>query len=60
MINASCGVHDLYSSPNITRAIERRRMRWVGDVSSTGEKRREGYTVLVGKSERSCGPPRHG
>jgi len=29
-------VHDLYSSPNILRAIKSRRMRWVGHVVRMG------------------------
>ena len=39
---------DLYSSPNIVRVIKSRRMRWVGNVASMGE-RRDVYRVLVGK-----------
>jgi len=31
-------LHDLYSSPNILRAIKSRRMRWVGHVVRMGEK----------------------
>jgi hypothetical protein len=29
-------LHDLYSSPNILRVINSRRMRWVGHVARTG------------------------
>jgi hypothetical protein len=40
--------HDLYTSPNITRMVKSRRMRWVGHVACMGE-RRGAYRVLVGK-----------
>lgn len=53
-INAWHGVRDRYSSSDIIRAIKRRRMRCVGNVSSMGE-RRKAYTVLVGISGRSYG-----
>jgi hypothetical protein len=43
-------LNDLYSSPNIFRAIKSRRMRWVGHVSCMGE-RGGVYRVLVGKLE---------
>jgi hypothetical protein len=32
-------LHDLYSSPNIVRAIKLRRMRWAGHVAGWGGKR---------------------
>jgi hypothetical protein len=32
-------LRDLYSSPSIIRIIKSRRMRWVGHVARTGEKR---------------------
>ena len=32
-------LNDLYSSPNIVRVIESRRMRWVGHVARMGEER---------------------
>jgi len=38
--------NDLYSSPNIVRVIESRRMRWVGHVTRMGV-RRDVYRVLV-------------
>jgi hypothetical protein len=41
-------LNDLYSSPNIDRVIESRRMRWAGNVARMGE-RRDVYRVLVGK-----------
>jgi hypothetical protein len=41
-------LHNLYSSPDIIRQIKSRRMRWVGHVARTGE-RRKVYKVLVGK-----------
>jgi hypothetical protein len=52
-------LNDLYSSPNIVRAIKSRRMRWAGHVARMGEERGV-YRVLVGKSEgkRPLGRPR--
>jgi hypothetical protein len=44
-------LHDLYSSPNIIRIINSRRMRWAGHVARIGEKR-TAYRLLVGKPER--------
>ena len=43
-------LNDLYCSPNISRVIKSRRMRWAGHVARMGE-RRGIYRVLVGKSE---------
>ena len=40
-------LNDLYSSPNIVRVINSRRMRWVGHVARMGEER-SAYRVLVG------------
>ena len=43
-------LNDLYSSPNIIRAIKSRRMGWAGQVARMGD--RSGvHRVLVGKSE---------
>jgi hypothetical protein len=42
--------HDVYSSPNIVRVIESRRMRWAGHVARMGEGRSV-YWVLVGRPE---------
>ena len=39
-------LNDLYSSPNIVRVIESRRMRWPGHVARMGEKRGV-YRVLM-------------
>jgi hypothetical protein len=52
-------LHNLYSSPDITRQVKSRRMRWVGHVARMGEERKV-YKVLVGKSEgrRPLGRPR--
>jgi hypothetical protein len=49
-------LHNLYSSPNVTRQIKSRRMLWTRHVSCIGKERRV-YRVLVGKSEgrRSLG-----
>jgi hypothetical protein len=43
-------LHNLYSSPSITRMIKLIRMRWAGHVARTGEKRNS-YRILVGKPE---------
>jgi len=43
-------LNDLYSSPNISRVIKSRLMRWTGHVARMGE-RTGVYRVLVGKPE---------
>jgi hypothetical protein len=50
----------LYSSPNITRMIKARRMRWGGHVARMVEGRGV-YRILVGRPEgkRPLGRPRH-
>jgi hypothetical protein len=50
----------LYSSPNITRQIKYRKVRWAGHVARMGEDRKV-YELLVGKPEgkRALGRPRH-
>ena len=52
-------LNDLYSSLNIVRVINSRRMRWAGHVACMGEERGV-YRVLVGKPEgrRPLGRPR--
>jgi hypothetical protein len=52
-------LNDLYSSPNITRVIKSRRMRWAGHAARMGEKR-GAYRILVGRPEgrRPLGRPR--
>jgi hypothetical protein len=52
-------LHNLYSSPSITRIIKSRRMRWAGHVARMGENRNV-YRSLVGKPEgkRPLGRPR--
>jgi hypothetical protein len=49
----------LYSSPNIIRQINSRRMRWAGHGARMGEERNV-YRVLMGKPEgmRPRGRPR--
>jgi hypothetical protein len=42
-------IHSLYSSPNIVRVIQSRRMRWAGHVACMGG--RDVYRVLVGGPE---------
>jgi hypothetical protein len=44
-------LHNFYSSPDISRQIKSRRMRWAGRVARMGEGRNV-YRVLVGKPER--------
>jgi hypothetical protein len=53
-------LNDLYSSPNIIRAIKSSRMRWAGHVARMGEKR-GAYRILVGRPEgrRPLGTPKH-
>jgi hypothetical protein len=43
-------LHNLYSSSNIIRQVNSRRMRWAGHVAHMGEERKL-YKVLVGKPE---------
>jgi hypothetical protein len=52
-------LNDLNSSPNITRVIKSRRMRWAGHVACIGEER-GAYRILVGRPEgrRPLGRPR--
>jgi hypothetical protein len=52
-------LHDLYSSPSITRIIKARRIRLTGQVARMGEKR-NACRLLVGKPEgkRPLGRPR--
>jgi len=52
--------NDLYSSSNIVRVINSRRMRWAGHVACMGE-RRDIYRILVEKPERKrpLGRTRH-
>jgi hypothetical protein len=52
-------LNNLYSAPNIVRAIKSRRMRWAGHVARMGDGRGV-YRVLVGKPEgrRTLGRPR--
>jgi hypothetical protein len=52
-------LNDLYSSPNIIRAIKSRRMRCAGHVARMGGKR-GAYRILVGRPEgrRPLGRPR--
>jgi hypothetical protein len=44
-------LHNLHSSPDISRQIKSRRMRWAGHVARMGEGRNV-YRILVGKPER--------
>jgi hypothetical protein len=52
-------LHGLYSSPNIVRVIQSRRMRWAGHVARIGEVR-GAYNILVGRpvGRRPLGRPR--
>jgi hypothetical protein len=47
-------LHILFSSPNITRQIKSRRMRWAGHVARMGEERNV-YKVLMGLPEGKRG-----
>jgi hypothetical protein len=49
-------LHNLYSSADIIRQVNSRRMRWAGHVACMGEERKV-YKVLVGK--RPLRRPRH-
>jgi hypothetical protein len=44
------GLHNLYTSPNIIRVIESRRMRWVWNVACMREMR-NGYKIFLRKTE---------
>jgi hypothetical protein len=57
--DAQWELYNLYSSPDITRQIKSRRMRWAGHVARVGEGRNV-YRVLVGKPEgkRQLGRPK--
>jgi hypothetical protein len=44
-------LNDLYSSPNIIRVIQSRRMKWAGLLANIGE-RKGVCRILVGKPER--------
>jgi hypothetical protein len=52
-------LHYLYSSPSIIRIMKLRRVRWVGHLHESIEKRNT-YRLLVGKPERKTklGRPR--
>jgi hypothetical protein len=43
-------LHNLYSSPSISRMIKSRRMEWTGHVTRMGEKR-NAYRIFAGKAE---------
>jgi hypothetical protein len=47
--------HTLYSSPNIIRMIESRRMKWMEHVTQM-KQMRNAYKIVVGKPEEK-GPP---
>jgi hypothetical protein len=54
-------LHNLYSSSDINRQVNSRRMRWAGHVARMGEERKV-YKVLVRKpvGRRPLGRPRRG
>ena len=54
-------LYALYSSPNIIKNLESRRLRWAGHVARVKQSR-NAYRVLVGKPEgnRLLGRQRHG
>jgi hypothetical protein len=43
-------IHNLYSSPNVIRMIQSKKMRWAGHVARMGATR-NAYRILVGKPE---------
>jgi hypothetical protein len=43
-------LHNMYTSPNITRVIKSREMKWVGHVACM-EEMRNAYIILVGRPE---------
>jgi hypothetical protein len=53
-------LHNLYTSPNVVRVINSRRVRWAGHVAGM-EEMRNAYNILLGKYEgkRPFGRPRH-
>jgi hypothetical protein len=52
-------LHNLYSSPNIVRAIKSRKMRWAGHVARMGEGRGVyGVFFRSTKGKRPLGRPR--
>jgi hypothetical protein len=53
-------LNDLYSLPNIVRAVKMRRMKWAGHVARMREDS-DMHRVLVGKPEgkRQLGRPKH-
>jgi hypothetical protein len=52
-------LHNMYSSPNIIRMLQLRRMRWTEHVARM-EERRHAYRILMAKKEgkRPLGRPR--
>jgi hypothetical protein len=46
-------LHNLYSSPVITRQIKSRRMRWAGHVASVGEDRKASVGKRGGKRQKT-------
>jgi hypothetical protein len=44
-------LHDLYSSPSISRIIKSRRMRWAGQVARMRRRGMKAYRILVGRPE---------
>jgi hypothetical protein len=49
-VGENCTIHNLYSSPDISRMLKTKRMRWAGHVAHMGEKRNT-YRILMGKAE---------
>jgi len=44
------GLHNVYASPNVIKAIASMKVRWTGHVARMGEMR-NAYKILVGKPE---------
>jgi hypothetical protein len=45
------GLHNLYSSPDISRQMKSRRMTWAGYVARMGEKSVQGFSGKVRRKE---------
>jgi hypothetical protein len=53
-------LHNFYVSPNVSRVIKSRKLRWEGYIARVGEMK-SAFTILDGRPEgrRRFGRPRH-